>query len=171
MWQFLRFWVSLYSSVTWRSADKPRVTHIVTGLDCDTIQTHHEKFSSLMKHGLSSHISCGCKRTVGNFLLTVLSFPNFRRDHFERGNFVVAKTPHMFTDSRGSKASWHAVASANIGLWTLRMSKSTKTVNYLSRLFGLSYEKFTQSHEGEMPAAFVLYKSYGSLAFLHSTAL
>ena len=78
---------------------------VVTGLDCDTIQVHHERFSSFMKCGLPSHICCGCRRMVGNILLIVLSFLNFRRDRFERGNFVLAKTTRVFTNSRSSKAS------------------------------------------------------------------
>ena len=78
-------------------------------LDSDTIQAHHEKFSSFMKHRLLSHICWGYNRqTVGILYSLSCRLPNFRRDRFERGNFVVAKTLRVFTNSRSSKARWHA---------------------------------------------------------------
>ena len=142
--------------MTWRSAEKPRVARIITGVDCDTIQARHEKFSSFIRHGLSSHISCGCEQTVENTLLFVLSFPSFRSfgsilcDPFEEDNFVVTKTPHVFANYRGTKASWHADALANLGHFTLRISTNTKSLNSLSRRFGLNFIIITQSHRARM---------------------
>ena len=120
--------------MTRRSADKPRVTRVITALDCDTIRAHYSQFSSFMKHGLSSHICCGCRRTVGNILLIILSFPSFRNDLFETGNVVIAKTLRVLADSRGNKEGWHADASASVGHDSL--TTSTVAINY-SRSQGL----------------------------------
>ena len=139
-------------------------------LESTAIHEHREKFSSFMKHRLMSHICWDCRQTVGNIMLIVLSFPNLRHDRFERDNFAVAKTLSVFTNSRSSKASWHADASA-IGPCTPKTSTNAKTMNSLSCWFEFSSIKIAQGRGGQIPAVCAFYASCGSHQFLHSTAL
>ena len=114
-----------------------------------------------MKHQLLPHICCW--KYFANCL--VLSFLNFRCHRFERGNFVVAKTLRLFTDSRGSEVSWHADASASVGPYSLTTSKNTKTVNSLSLWFGFSSITIAQGHRGQIPAVFAFHSLVEAMHF------